>query len=177
MADFVLKMMNLMMTVLMDRLADSYQRLNAVRRLEGRVGYFHEFRKELRLDVRNLVRLRLVSNCRHATLIASKPPSNRIHNYSNHHYSLILADFCRSSHQNSKCVLRILTDKKRHHDVLLFNWQRLNAPRPEDYRSFIDERDDMVADADSDDGDTVSTLHIDLGLLQSDNHWPCTLCG
>merc|ERR1711907_881814 len=28
-----------MMTVLMDRLADSYQRLNAVRRLEGRVGY------------------------------------------------------------------------------------------------------------------------------------------
>ena len=56
----------------MDRLADSYQRLNAVRRLEGRVGYFHEFQKELRLDVRN--------------------------------------------------------------------W-RLNAPKPEDYRSFIDERD------------------------------------
>ena len=43
-----------MMDVLMDRLADSYQRINAVRRLEGRIGYFHEFRKELRLDVRNL---------------------------------------------------------------------------------------------------------------------------
>jgi CRP-like cAMP-binding protein len=62
-----------MMDVLMDRLADSYQRLNAVRRLEGRVGYFHEFRKELRLDVRNL---------------------------------------------------------------------RLNAPKPEDYRSFIDGREE-----------------------------------
>merc|ERR1712146_18781 len=62
-----------MMSVLMDRLADSYQRLNAVRRLEGRVGYFHEFRKELRLDVRNL---------------------------------------------------------------------RLNAPKPQDYRSFIDEREE-----------------------------------
>jgi hypothetical protein len=66
-----------MMTVLMDRLADSYQRLNAVRRLEGRVGYFHEFRKELRLDVRNL---------------------------------------------------------------------RLNAPRPDDYKSFIDEREDDEED-------------------------------
>jgi Ca2+-binding EF-hand superfamily protein/CRP-like cAMP-binding protein len=67
-----------MMTVLMDRLGDSYQRLNAVRRLEGRVGYFHEFRKELRLDVRNL---------------------------------------------------------------------RLNAPKPEDYKTFIDERDEEVEDA------------------------------
>ena len=63
-----------MMLVLMDRLADSYQRLKAVRRLEGRVGYFHEYRKELRLDVRNV---------------------------------------------------------------------RLNAPKPEDYRSFIDDREEQ----------------------------------
>ena len=65
---------NGMMLVLMDRLADSYQRLKAVRRLEGRVGYFHEYRKELRLDVRNV---------------------------------------------------------------------RLNAPKPEDYRSFIDDREEQ----------------------------------
>ena len=70
-----------MMEVLMDRLADSYQRLNAVRRLEGRVGYFHEYQKELRLDVRNL---------------------------------------------------------------------RLNAPKPEDYRSFIDERDATAAEGGGD---------------------------
>ena len=49
-------------------------------------GYFHEFRKELRLDVRNL---------------------------------------------------------------------RLNAPKPEDYRSFIDERNDELLEDDPDDGDTT----------------------
>jgi hypothetical protein len=34
-----------MMRVLMDRLFDSYQRLNAVQKMQGRVAYFREFRK------------------------------------------------------------------------------------------------------------------------------------
>lgn len=46
-----------MMRVLMDRLFDSYKRLNTIKKLQGRVTYFQNFRSELRLDVRN-IRLR-----------------------------------------------------------------------------------------------------------------------
>ena len=38
----------------MERLQDSYLRLNAIQKLKGRVSYFQDFRKELRLDVRNI---------------------------------------------------------------------------------------------------------------------------
>jgi CRP-like cAMP-binding protein len=45
---------NGMMWVLMLRLQDSYTRLTAVQRLKARISYFQDFRKELRLDVRNI---------------------------------------------------------------------------------------------------------------------------
>eukprot|EP01052_Picozoa_sp_SAG31_P024735 SAG31_NODE_2124_length_6401_cov_2.039829_3_plen_879_part_00 len=46
-----------MMKILMDRLFDSYTRLNQIKKLQGRVSYFQDYRAELRLDVRN-IRLR-----------------------------------------------------------------------------------------------------------------------
>lgn len=43
-----------MMRVLMDRLFESYTRLNAAQKLQGRVQYFVDHRQDLRLDVKNI---------------------------------------------------------------------------------------------------------------------------
>ena len=66
-----------MMEVLMDRLADSYMRLNAVRRLEGRVGYFHEFRRELRLDVRYVMYI-IATHCHLLSSLSDQRQGGRL---------------------------------------------------------------------------------------------------
>jgi CRP-like cAMP-binding protein len=46
-----------MIKVLMERLFDTYKRINAIKRVEQRVDYFRQYRSEMRLDVQNLRRL------------------------------------------------------------------------------------------------------------------------
>jgi CRP-like cAMP-binding protein len=46
-----------MIKVLMERLFDTYTRLNAIKKIEQRVDYFRKYQSHMRLDVQNLRRL------------------------------------------------------------------------------------------------------------------------